>query len=166
MRTLIYKRTHNGDPDESGQFGIRDCMGQVRRWNFDAVIGVGGVGPEARSYGIDEKVNWIGIGPHKEIVPGRRGPIVTFDHFMLYGDDAPTFEEVAPLLAHRIYSKNVRVIMNGLSPAEEREVEAVLKRAKNAPPSPCRTEGSGPPRNPCAPRRQPIKRSSSKDCSR
>ena len=67
---LIYKRTHSGDPDEAGQFGINDCMGQVRRWNFDAVIGVGGVGAKARSLGIDERVNWIGIGPHKEVVAG------------------------------------------------------------------------------------------------
>ena len=31
MRTLIYKRTHSGDPDPtSGRFGVRDCMGKVR----------------------------------------------------------------------------------------------------------------------------------------
>lgn len=58
MRTLIYKRTHHGDPDETGQFGIHDCMGRVRTWDFDAVIGVGGQGPEPRSHGLDGKVNW------------------------------------------------------------------------------------------------------------
>jgi hypothetical protein len=118
MRVLIYKRTHSGDPDESGQFGINDCMGQVRRWNFDAVIGVGGVGAEARSWGIDETVNWIGIGPHKEVVAGRRGPLVTFDHFVLFCENAPRFEKVEPVLAQRIYSRNVRTLMNGLSPTE------------------------------------------------
>jgi hypothetical protein len=45
MNTLVYKRTHTGDPDESGIFGIHDCMGQVRGWNFGAVIGVGGKSP-------------------------------------------------------------------------------------------------------------------------
>jgi hypothetical protein len=30
MRTLIYKRTHTGDPDANGCFGIYDCMGRVR----------------------------------------------------------------------------------------------------------------------------------------
>ena len=35
MRTLIYKRTHPGDPDVDGLFGIHDCMGQVRAWSFD-----------------------------------------------------------------------------------------------------------------------------------
>ena len=44
MRTLIYKRTHLGDPDLFGTFGINDCMGEVRARQFDAVIGVGGIG--------------------------------------------------------------------------------------------------------------------------
>jgi hypothetical protein len=44
MRTLVYKRTHNGDPDAEGRFGIHDCMGQVRSYGYEAVIGVGGVG--------------------------------------------------------------------------------------------------------------------------
>lgn len=48
MRTLIYKRTHPGDPDETGRFGIHDCMGKVRSWQFDAVVGEGGIGPEPR----------------------------------------------------------------------------------------------------------------------
>ncbi len=40
MRTLIYKRTHSGDPDpETGVFGNHDCMGRVKDWQFDAVIG-------------------------------------------------------------------------------------------------------------------------------
>jgi len=65
MRTLIYKRTHPGDPDGKGQFGIHGCMGRVRTWRFEAVIGVGGTGAEPRSHGLDGKVNWIGIGPHK-----------------------------------------------------------------------------------------------------
>ena len=39
MRTLIYKRTHPGDPDAKGRFGIYDCMGRVRAWDFEAVIG-------------------------------------------------------------------------------------------------------------------------------
>ena len=60
---LIYKRTHNGDPDRFGHFGINDCMGQLRARRFDAVIGVGGIGAEPKSLGIAGKVNWIGIGP-------------------------------------------------------------------------------------------------------
>jgi hypothetical protein len=39
MRILTYKRTHVGDPDQDGRFGIYDCMGRVRNYPFDAVIG-------------------------------------------------------------------------------------------------------------------------------
>jgi hypothetical protein len=42
VRTLIYKRTHSGDSDKMGCFGIWDCMGRLRNMAFDAVIGVGG----------------------------------------------------------------------------------------------------------------------------
>jgi hypothetical protein len=53
MRTLIYKRTHTGDPDpESGVFGNRDCMGTVRGRRFDAVIGIGGIGSMPKRQGI------------------------------------------------------------------------------------------------------------------
>lgn len=134
MRTLIYKRTHHGDPDATGQFGVHDCMGRVRAWDFEAVIGVGGLGPESRSNALEGKVNWIGIGPHKRAV-GKRGPIVTFDHFIFYGSKGPDFEKLAPLLAERIYSRNVRVLMRGLSSDEQAEVDRILARAKNAPPS-------------------------------
>lgn len=145
MRTLIYKRTHHGDPDMTGQFGIHDCMGRVRTWDFEAVIGVGGQGPEPRSHGLDGKVNWIGIGPRR----GRwhkRGPIVTFNHFIFYGSGGPDFEKLAPVLAERIYSRNVRVLMKGLSLSEQKEVDKILARAKHAPPSsdvPSPTSSSG-----------------------
>jgi len=135
MKTLIYKRTHHGDPDEQGVFGINDCMGQVRAWNFEAVIGVGGLGPEPRSHGLDGKVNWIGIGPHKRAVAGKRGPVVTFDNFVFYGSSGPDFETLAPALAERIYSRNVRVTMNDLSATEQAEVKRILSRAKGAPAS-------------------------------
>lgn len=135
MRTLIYKRTHIDDPDASGTFGVYGCMGRVRRWNFDAVVGVGGIGAEPRSHRIDGKVTWIGIGPHKTS-GDRRGPLVTFDRFINWGADGPSFEALAPNLAHRIYDRNIRAVMNGLSDVEQAEVAKILARAKNAPPSP------------------------------
>lgn len=137
MRTLIYKRTHVDDPDASGTFGAHGCMGRVRRWTFDAVIGVGGIGAEPRSHNIDGKVTWIGIGPHKA-KGDKRGPLVTFDHFINWGPSGPSFENLAPTLAYRIYSRNVRAVMNDLSPIEEAEVARILARAKKAPPSPGR----------------------------
>ena len=119
----------------TGQFGIYDCMGRVRAWNFEAVIGVGGVGAEPTSHGLDGKVNWIGIGPHRRAVVGKRGPIVTFDRFLLLGSKGPEFETLAPQLAQRIYSKNVRVLMKGLSSDEQKEVDEILALTKSAPPS-------------------------------
>jgi hypothetical protein len=65
LNTLVYKRTHTGDPCESGIFGCHDCMGQVRSWSFDAVIGVGGKSPRSGDEGIARKINWISINPSK-----------------------------------------------------------------------------------------------------
>ena len=135
MRTLVYKRTHTGDPDSEGRFGIRDCMGRVRTWAFDAVIGIGGVGPEACANDLANKVTWVGVGPHREWVPNRRGPIVTFDHFVLYDAHGPSFTELAPALARRVYAKHIRVLITGLSAQERREVDRVLALASGAPPS-------------------------------
>ena len=39
MKVLVYKRTHTGDPSENGVFGESDCMGAIRNWHYDAVIG-------------------------------------------------------------------------------------------------------------------------------
>ena len=58
MKTLIYKRTHNGDPDpDSGVFGNNGCVKSVRTWKFEAIIGIGGIGSEANQNGIAEKTN-------------------------------------------------------------------------------------------------------------
>ena len=135
MRTLIYKRTHPGDPDAKGRFGIHDCMGQVRSWDFKAVIGVGGISAEPESHGLDRKVNWIGIGPSTWPAPGKRGPLVTFEHFRLYDADGPSFQKLAPQLAHRMYSKNVRVLMVDIDAGEWGKVKKILDLAIDAPSS-------------------------------
>src|SRR5215471_8860220 len=63
MRTLVYKMTHIGDPDPAtGLWGETGCMGQVRSYQFDAVIGIGGT---SAIDGIAGKIVWIGTGPHK-----------------------------------------------------------------------------------------------------
>jgi hypothetical protein len=38
-------------------------MGEVRARDYEAVIGVGGIGAESASQGMPGKVQWIGIGP-------------------------------------------------------------------------------------------------------
>jgi len=134
-RVLIYKRTHNDDPDSTGCFGSHDCMKSFRARRFDAVIGIGGIGAEARDNGIAGKLNWIGIGPHKRNVKGKIGPVVTFDHLLSYGTAGPDFGLVAPQLAKRIYQKNIRCLVHGYSAQELTEVNNVLRRASRAPAS-------------------------------
>ena len=65
------------------------------------------------------------------------------DHFWFRGSNGPEFEKLAPVLAQRIYSRNVRALMNGLSAAEQNEVDKILALAKHAPPS----TGGTPPKS-------------------
>ena len=126
-RVLIYKRTHPGDPDGDGVFGCEDCMGAIRSRTFDAVIGVGGIGHEARSHGFDGKLHWIGVGPTKQ--PGEawmRGPFVTFDRYIDFGSDGPLLSEVAPALAKRFYSSRLRHLMDGFAGKEQAEIAKLL----------------------------------------
>ena len=134
MRTLIYKRTHTGDPDAAGRFGIHGCMGRVRGWSFDAVIGIGGLGAEPTQYGIDGRITWIGIGPRRATAKDARGPLVTFDHFLLLDDRGPLLHERAPHLAKHMYEGRVRVLLEA-SASEAKEIAQILRLARNAPPS-------------------------------
>jgi hypothetical protein len=110
-------------------------MGAIRDRDFDAVIGVGGVGFMAKANGIASQVNWIGIGPHKFYV-GKRGPEVMFDHFRYYGTNGPDFRELAPILAKRMYNNNVRSLLHGLNSQELAEAVEIVQLAVDAPPSP------------------------------
>jgi hypothetical protein len=135
VRTLIYKRTHPGDPNSRGHFGCDDCMGHVRSWHFDAVIGVGGIGAESSSNDLDYKVNWVGIGPQKRPHPSGRGPLVAFDHFVLFEDRGPKLASFAPRLARRLFQNNVRVLLHDVDAREKREINRILKLASSAGPS-------------------------------
>lgn len=143
-RTLIYKRTHEGDPDpKTGEFGCKGCMGQVRGWEFDAVIGVGGIGRKAKKHDIDRKLTWVGIGPHT--TGDSRCPLVTFDHF-LYCEPMPLLESLAPNLAKRMYDGKVRAVLalSSLSEAEQDDIQRILDLAKDAPPSSHQKRGAPP----------------------
>lgn len=144
MRTLIYKRTHNGDPDpRTGEFGCNNCMRSVRGRKFDAVIGIGGIGAEPRRHGIAGRLTWIGIGPRKSYDPDRpNSPRVTFDHFWHQGKRGPLLEDRYPGLARRMYDRNVRVLMHSTSSIAttkaselDRDVRKILRLAMVAPPS-------------------------------
>jgi len=133
MRTLVYKRTHHGDPDERGRFGCHDCMGRIRRWSFEAVIGIGGVGPEAQANRIAERVNWVGIGPRRV---GRRAgnPVLAFEHFHDFGEEGSLVRDCMPLLVRRMYTANVRATMTFGRQAQE-QIDSFLARYLSSPPS-------------------------------
>jgi hypothetical protein len=127
-------QTDSGDPDAAGRFGIHGCMGRVRGWSFGAVIGVGGIGPEPTQYGIDGRVTRIGIGPHRARAKDPRGPLVTFEHFVLFDERGPLLHEHAPRLAKRMYEGRVRVLLHPTA-EEAREIARLLRLALNPPPS-------------------------------
>jgi hypothetical protein len=132
MRILIYKRTHRGDPDQKGRFGINTCMGSVRALEYDAVIGIGAMTSEAQSHGIHGRINWIGVGPKKDWSASAmridpRGPQVRFEEFALWEDAGPPLQADAPLLARRFYEKKARYVLTGLSSEEQKEAESILK---------------------------------------
>lgn len=134
MNTLIYKRTHRGDPDKSGIFGRRDCMGRVRRWNFDAVIGVGGRSPWPGHEEIANRINWIGINPDKTKAANStwKGPLVRFERFVLYDEKGPKLKRLAPkLFKYMFEDKHVRAVMSrSLAGEMQEEITRILGLAK------------------------------------
>lgn len=135
MRVLIYKRTHTGDPDENGVFGIQDCMGKVRNWKFDAVIGIGGKAPWKGHEGIKYKINWVGLAP-KEIGSTQRGKIVAFKHFELYEEKGKNIADNFPHLFTHMYSRRKRFDMSLVLPKQVfEEVTAIFDSIRNCPQS-------------------------------
>lgn len=126
MRILTYKRTHTGDPDNRGIFGINDCMGTIRNRQFDAVVGIGSKSPWSDSIEIAGKVTWIGVGPFRMKSPTHRGDLIAFERFILLDGDGPLFEEAAPNLAKRFYKGNARSILNSYSKAEKEELISLI----------------------------------------
>jgi len=153
MRILVYKRTHIGDPDESGCFGIHSCMGQVRERDLDAVIGVGGVGSEPVQEGIDKKLTWIGIGPKRVGVADDGHPLLAFEQFYLKDEKGPLLGDKAPKLAKRMFAENgPRSVMVDA----DDEMKSILQLAKRAQPSPALLEQ--------VPKRKGCNRGKKKSC--
>ncbi len=147
MKILVYKRTHTGDPDAEGRFGIHDCMGTIRNLPFDAVVGVGGLGKEAQSHGIDRKVNWVGVNPvRNRRSNGARAGTVTFERFALFEDRGPLLHLLAPNLAKRMYAGR-RFVFTSMTAAEHAEAVQLLELADQASSaSPLDADPKSPPR--------------------
>ena len=110
-------------------------MGTIRNFPFDAVIGVGGTGKEPQSYGIDRKVNWVGVNPQrKHKTNGARAGIVTFEKFALFEDRGPLLHLVAPLLAKRMYAGR-RFVFKSITPSEHAEAIQLLELADKGSPA-------------------------------
>jgi hypothetical protein len=134
MRILTYKRTHIGDPDQYGVFGSSDCMGQVRNFQFDAVIGIGGVGWEPQSHGIDRRLNWVGFGLIRQSGGElSRGDVVHFEHFKLMESNGPLLTDLAPSLARRFYKKEKppRFLLDGYTEDEHAEALTIIEWASS-----------------------------------
>ncbi|HZL25729.1 MAG TPA: hypothetical protein VFC39_04275 [Acidobacteriaceae bacterium] len=113
MTTLIYRRTHRGDPDDTKIFGKNDCMRRVRELNFDAVIGVGGTSPDSGEEGIARKINWVGIRPLK-IKERHEHKTVRFDQFIRLDEAGPDLKTMAPKLFDYMFRQG-RIPRYGLS---------------------------------------------------
>jgi hypothetical protein len=129
IRVLIYKRTHTGDPNEDGVFGCRDCMGQIRNWKFDAVIGIGGKTAWKGQEDICCKINWIGIEPKEIYPPTMRGRRLVFAHFVLKDRDGEKIEDYYPHLHKHMYRKNSkRFALISADSSETKDVFSDVKK--------------------------------------
>jgi hypothetical protein len=139
MRTLVYKRNHNGDPDPAtGQFGCNGCMGQIRGYNFKAVIGIGGTGILAKKAGIAERLTWIGVDP-KPVGYHKDGhPVLAFTRYWYKGEKGPLLKKVARYLARRMYANDLHFVIDDFSEDELKDIKRLLRLAKSAASSPIR----------------------------
>ena len=136
MKVLIYKRTHKGDPDAKGIFGNQDCMGRIRNWNYDAVIGIGGNAPWKEDANIKHKINWIGLEPKKINSSKKRGDKVVFSHFELYEEKGLNIKVHYPNLFKYMYGSRKRFDMSSDLPKDVfEEVIQILYSIEDSPAS-------------------------------
>ena len=114
MVTLVYKMTHTGDPDfDLGLWGVndKDCMGKVRDFGFDAVIGIGGCSWWPNEPNRAGEIVWIGLGPLKTPVKGKRGPEVRFAHFRPFRRGELMLSKKAPKLDKAMQTRRFRLYL-------------------------------------------------------
>jgi hypothetical protein len=133
MATLVYKMTHRGDPDSDlGFWGVEDCMGQVRRYGFDAVIGIGGRSWWTNQTNRTGEIVWIGLGP-ETVDQGKRGPVLRFAHFRYFREGELMLRAIAPNLEKSMHKRRFRLY--GFSQIQEQEIAQIRKLANKAGPS-------------------------------
>ena len=129
--------THPGDPHPRGWWGVSDCMGEVRDFEFDAVIGIGGKGSEPQRWGMDEKLIWIGLEPKwsKSLRKSDRGSLVRFKHFLYCGNGGPLLADHAGQIATKMYANSSHFAIESFTKGELSEIKRLLRMAENAPKS-------------------------------
>jgi hypothetical protein len=130
-RVLIYKRNHTGDPDAEGVFGCHDCMGQVRAFRYDAVIGIGVNDPWPGCEGIAGRISWVGVAPQRVgIHPYRGAPLIKFRHWKVYDTGGPQLRKFAPHLANYFYERHRRYFFSdGLTSDIQLEIQRIIGMA-------------------------------------
>ncbi len=63
---------------------------------------------------------------------GARGPLVTFQRFVLFDAGGPALCSLAPALSKRMYQGKVRYLLEGYSNSEQAEAEQVIAWAMEA----------------------------------
>ncbi len=131
--TLVYKMTHKGDPDPDRRlWGVCDCMGKVRGFHFDAVIGIGGTSWWPNEPNRAGEIVWVGLDPHPTPVKAKRGPDVRFAHFR-YFREGEKKRKIPPNLKKAMHKR--RYMLYGFSQAEQQEIKGILELAKKPGPS-------------------------------
>jgi hypothetical protein len=164
---LVYKRNHVDDPNPEGEFGWCNCMRSVRGFRkYEAIIGVGGPGRMAKSYGIACRLTWIGISPTiSGYYEGNENhPILTFDHFVLFNENGRLLSELAPHLAEELYEDNKHYLISSFDGRMWREIDRLLALARNAPPSSAKRFRTAVVR--CNQRRHPKQKSPKRPCGK
>jgi hypothetical protein len=157
-QVLIYKRTHTGDPDPYGTFGYGDCMGRIRGYAYDAVIGIGVSTPWPGDEGIADRITWVGVGPQQVgIHPTRGAPLIRFKRWSVFDAKGKDLKDFAPRLAEYFYARHRRYFFSdGLREDIQRDIARILRLAKPR----SRPMGNLDPRCPsdcppgCPPRKQ------------
>ena len=148
MKILVYRRTHTGDPDPVTQtFGINDCMGSVRDWSYDAVIGIGGVAPDPGDENIRMRITWIGISPMRREATQSdvdrmkisnsyfskfRGKLINFRKFILLNDSGPLVANYPDLHEYMFVEGRIPRAAMTFPSNIEYELMAILKLAQDA----------------------------------
>lgn len=104
-------------------------MGSIRNLQFDAVIGIGALTSTAKRHGINGRINWIGVGAHRQWsgpVERKHVALLRFERFLLMDSDGPFVDKECPALASRFYEMRARYLLQGMTVQEQMEASQII----------------------------------------